>query len=94
MDITVYTKENCSRCDALKAFLTKHNIPYKEKNINNQEVVKELLTSEYVIKNFCDESGCIVITPIVKLDGAWMHKEFFDINGFSEIRAVKIFNVA
>lgn len=93
MDVIVYAKENCSRCEALKAFLDKHNIPYKEKDILNQEVTRELLGSEYIVKHFCDEKGCIVITPIVKLDGTWMYKEFFDVNGFSERRAMKIFNL-
>ncbi len=93
MDVTVYTKENCDRCQALKSFLNTHNIPYTEKNIMDQEVANELLRSEYVIKNFCSERGCIVITPIVKLDDTWIHREFFDINGFSEKRAMKIFNL-
>ena len=94
MDVTVYTKENCSRCGALKVFLDRHNIVFKEKDILNEEVAAELLSSEYIRKHFCDEKGCIVITPIVKLDGSWMYKEFFDINGFSETRAMKIFHVA
>ncbi len=93
LDVTVYTKENCSRCEALKAFLDKHNIPYIEKDILNDEVAKQLLESEYIRKHFCNERGCIVITPIVKLDGNWMYKEFFDISGFSEQRAMKIFNL-
>ena len=93
MDVIVYTKENCSRCEALKAFLDKHNIPYKEKDTLNQEVTRELLESEYIVEHFCDEKGCIVITPIVKLDGTWMYKEFFDVNGFPERRAMKIFNL-
>lgn len=94
LGITIYTKENCHRCEALKTFLNKHNIPYKEKSVLNQEVISELHASEYVVKNFCDEKKCVIITPIVNLDGTWMHREFFDVNGFSEIRAMKIFNVA
>jgi len=46
-----------------------------------------------IIKNFCDEEGCIIITPIVNLDGKWMHREFFDLNGFSERRARRIFGL-
>ncbi len=94
MDITIYTKEDCSRCEALKAFFNKHNITYKEKSVLNQEAIGELHTSEYVVKNFCDEKKCVIITPIVNLDGTWMHREFFDVHGFSEKRAMKIFNVA
>jgi glutaredoxin len=90
---TIYTKENCSRCEALKAFLQKQNIQFKEKDVGNQDVARELLASEYIVKHSCDEKGFIVITPIVKLDGTWMYKEFFDVNGFSERRAMKIFNL-
>ena len=93
MDVTIYTKENCSRCEALKVFLGKQGIPYLEKDIFNEEVASELLASEYIRKHFCGEKGCMVITPIIKLDGSWMYKEFFDVNGFSETRAMKIFNL-
>jgi len=93
VEITVYTKKDCPRCEELKNFLNKHHLPYAEKSIEDHEVAHELLRSEYVVKNFCDETGCVVITPVVNVDGKWMHKEFFDINGFSERRATKIFNV-
>ena len=93
MEITVYTKENCNRCEQLKNFLRKNNLSFTEKDITDHEVAYELLKSEYVMKNFCDQRGCIVITPIVRLDGKWMHKEFFDIQGLSENRAKKIFNI-
>jgi len=93
LDVILYTKENCSRCEALKAFLDKHNIPYKKKDILNQDVARKLLASEYIVKHFCDEKGCIVITPIVQVNGTWMYKELFDVNGFSERTALKIFNI-
>ena len=93
MDVTVYTKENCERCEALKNYLDENSIPYIEKNVENPQVGQELLQSEYITNNFCDERGCIVITPIVKIDGTWKHKEFFDANGFSEERARKIFQI-
>lgn len=93
MEIIVYTKKLCDRCEQLKAFLRKNNLAFTEKDIEDPEVERELLRSEYVVKNFCNQAGCIVITPIVKLDGDWMHKEFFDIHGFSEKRARKIFGV-
>lgn len=91
MDITVYTKDHCDRCDELKAFLKKNKLSYTEKDINEEETIKELLASDYVVNNFCDEKQCIVLTPVVKLDGKWMHKQFFDIKGFNEKRAKKIF---
>ena len=77
----------------MKAFLDKHNISYREKDIMNDEVARELLESDHIRKHFCDEKGCIVITFIVRLDRTWMYKEFFDVNGFSETRAMRIFNL-
>ena len=93
MEITIYTKKDCHRCEELKVFLNRHGIQYVEKDVERPEVAQELLKSEYIVKNFCDDKGCIVITPIVNLDGKWMHKEFFDIRGFSERRAKKIFGL-
>ena len=91
MEIIIYTKKDCHRCEELKGFLNRHGIRYVEKDVERPEVVQELLKSEYIVKNFCDDKGCIVITPIVNLNDKWMHKEFFDIHGFSEKRARKIF---
>ena len=91
MEIIVYTKEHCNRCDQLKTYLKKKDLLFTEKDINEPETVKELLASDYVVNNFCDENQCIVLTPVVNIDGEWMHKQFFDIKGFNEKRANKIF---
>ncbi|NHI91493.1 MAG: hypothetical protein EAX96_03250 [Candidatus Lokiarchaeota archaeon] len=91
LDVIVYTKEHCDRCEELKSFLKRNNIFFIEKDINEPETIKELLASEYVLKNFCDDEKCIVLTPVVNVDGKWMHKEFFDIKGLNEKRSKKIF---
>ena len=93
MNVIVYTKEHCPRCAALLSFLNKNKVQYLEKKIEDELVVKELMTYEYIIKNFCDEKMCIVTTPVVNIDGKWMHKEFFDIEGFNEKKAKKVFNL-
>ncbi|MBS7645718.1 MAG: glutaredoxin family protein [Candidatus Bathyarchaeia archaeon] len=93
MEVTVYTKKGCRRCEELKNFLDRYKVKYTEKDVEEPEVARELLKSNYIAKNFCDEKGCIVITPIVNLDGKWMHREFFDLYGFSERRARKIFGL-
>ncbi len=69
------------------------NLLFAEKDIDTDEVVEELLNSSYVIENFCDEDECIVKTPIVKVDGNWMHQEFFDLEGFNEKKSKEIFKV-
>jgi glutaredoxin len=92
MEIIIYTKHDCERCQALKAFLKKKSLDYTERDIDTEEVVQELVASEYILNNFCDEEQCIVITPIVKLDGKWMDKELFTEEGkFQEGDAKKIF---
>ncbi len=91
MNITLYTKHDCDRCKTIKSFLNEKKIPFMEKDIDSDEVVQELVESEYIIENFCDEHQCIVTTPIVKVDGSWMYKEFFDEEGnFQETDALRI----
>lgn len=34
---TLFTKDNCTQCVFMKRELEKHNIPFEEKNIMNQE---------------------------------------------------------
>ncbi|MEM3677129.1 MAG: glutaredoxin domain-containing protein [Candidatus Bathyarchaeia archaeon] len=91
MEVTVYTKKGYRRCEELRNFLDRYGVRHTEKDVEKPEVARELLKSDYIAKNFCDEKGCIVITPIVNLDGKWMHREFFDLQGFSEKRARRIF---
>lgn len=94
MDVTIYTKQNCDRCKALKAFFEEYAIDHVEKDIELEDVVKELIGSKYVIENFCDAQECIVVTPIVKIDGNWMHKEFFNDDGaFLEDKTKQIFKL-
>ena len=93
MDIIVYTKKDCPRCKALLSFLDKNKVFYLEKKIEDELVIGELLTYDYIIENFCDDKQCLVTTPVVNIDGKFMHKEFFDIGGLNEKKAKKIFNV-
>lgn len=94
MDVIVYTKRDCERCEALKSFLNQNKLPFAERDIDTDEVVQELIESSYVIESFCDEDKCIVITPIIKIGGNWMYKEFFDEEGvFKEAEAKMIFKL-
>ncbi|MHA1379718.1 MAG: glutaredoxin family protein [Candidatus Helarchaeota archaeon] len=87
MDLVIYTKEKCQRCKAMLSFLNKNKLSFTEKNIEDKNVIRKLLKSEYIVNNFCDENLCFVITPVIKLNGKWMHKEFFDVNGLNEKNA-------
>ena len=93
MDVIVYTKELCPRCGVLLDFLNKNKFPYLEKKIEDDLVIRELLTYEYIRENFCDEKNCIVVTPILNIDGEFKHKEIFDIGGFNEKKAKKLFKI-
>ena len=93
MDVIIYTKKHCDRCEAMKSFLNKYEIPYMEKDIMDPDVGSELVGNDFVKDNFCDENECIVITPVINVDGKWLYKEFFGINGFAEYRAKKFFNI-
>lgn len=92
MDLIIYTKHDCERCAALKTFLEKNKIVYIEKDIDTEEVAQELVQSQYIIENFCDEEKCIVITPIVKIGGTWINDDLFNTEGFNEEKAKGIFN--
>lgn len=94
MEIIIYTKRECERCAALKSFLKELSIPYSEKDIDSDEVIQELVQSEYIIDNFCDEHQCVVTTPIVKLNSTWIHQEFFAEDGsLKKEDAKKILNL-
>jgi glutaredoxin len=89
----IITKENCSRCHALKEWLKDNNVQYVEKDISDEEFVHQLLQDGNFLKNFCDEDGCIVNTPVVMHKGKYWFKELFGIDGLRTREAKKLFNV-
>ncbi|HLL60232.1 MAG TPA: glutaredoxin family protein [Candidatus Nitrosocosmicus sp.] len=63
MQITVYTIKDCPFCKAEKDFLTSHNIPFTEKNVEeNREALAEML-------EVSDKFAGVPFTMIVKDDG-------------------------
>jgi glutaredoxin len=93
MDIVLYTKTGCGRCKALKEFLAKTNLEYTEHDIDNQAVAQELVQDNYILETYCDEESCIVITPIVKIDGQWAADKFFVDEGIDEKLAKEVFQI-
>lgn len=62
MKITVYTKENCPGCNALKDILKKYGIVFKEENIEiliNPKKLTELISEQNVY---------ISSAPVLKID--------------------------
>ena len=93
LDIIIYTKEKCPRCAALKKFLDGNNVFYLEKDIEDNLIMRELLTYQEIINEFCDDKQCLVLTPVINVDGKFMHNEFFNISGVDEKQAKAILGI-
>lgn len=63
MQLEIYTRKTCSRCDYVKGVLNTKNIPYAEHVIDEVEV-----TREEVLSKFPEAK----ILPIVVLDNTWI----------------------
>lgn len=46
MPITVYTKPNCSQCDATKQRLDKHGLDYRTVDITEDDTARHFVTGE------------------------------------------------
>ncbi len=93
MRVRVFTRKGCQKCREFLTFLNKYKISFIETGIEDKSAIRELMTDEYIIKNFCDKNLCIVKTPIVKINDKWMHEELFDSNHLNERKVKKIFNI-
>ena len=93
MDIVLYTKTGCGRCKALKEFLAKNKLEYTERDIVNQDVAQELVQDNYILETYCDEESCIVITPIIEIDGQWVADDLFIDEGINEKLAKDVFQI-
>ncbi|WP_457918353.1 hypothetical protein [Candidatus Lokiarchaeum ossiferum] len=79
----IISKEDCSRCENLKNWFKNNKIKYEEWSIQDNEVKKRLLKDPKFLSSFCDENGCIVLTPVLYLDesGKYYMKQLFGIDG-------------
>jgi glutaredoxin len=82
----VITKKGCPKCDQLKAWLKSKNAAYEEWKIEDEEVKHKLLHDQKFIQTFCDIEGCVVYTPVIRLDesGTYYFKELFDMTGIRQ----------
>ena len=82
-NFTVISKKNCSKCEDLKAWLKEEGISYEEWSLEEEEVKHKLLGDEKFIQRFCDIDGCMVYTPVIRLEdtGEYYFKELFGISG-------------
>ena len=49
MKVIVYSSRNCSRCKALKKWLHKNKLSFKEKNIDDTNIMTELIMRNIVV---------------------------------------------
>lgn len=62
MDVTLYTRVGCERCDRVKEVLNQHNLSYIE------FIIGRTIHREEVVNRFPDAK----ILPIVTIDGTWI----------------------
>ena len=73
----IITKKDCSRCIELKDWMKENELPYVEKDIDDEEFVHQLLHDENFVGMFCDAEGCVVNTSVVRYKGKYIFKYFF-----------------
>jgi arsenate reductase-like glutaredoxin family protein len=93
--IQLITKKNCSRCDLLKDWLKNRNISYEELTIENEEVRNQLLEDKKFTQMFCDDMGCVIITPVLKIKetGKFYAKRLFGMSGIREEFTQKLLEI-
>jgi len=81
--IQVISKKGCPRCDTLKNWLKDNKIPFEEWKLEDEHVKHKLLDDPKFIQQFCDVDGCMVYTPVMRIDetGEYIFKELFNQRG-------------
>ncbi len=87
----VITKIGCSRCVEFKEWMKENDIPYVERDIEDQSFVEQLVKDKNFISTFCDSDGCFVNTPAVLYKGKYWFKELWGISGLNKRKAKKLF---
>jgi glutaredoxin len=87
----IITKKDCHRCHELKDWMKENNLPFVEKDIDDEEFVHQLLHDSHFIGMFCDKEGCVVNTPVVMWKGKYWFKEFWGVSGLRKKEAQKVF---
>jgi len=87
----IITKKDCPRCIEFKDWMKENNLPYVEKDIEDEQFVHQLLHDSNFVGMFCDEDGCVVNTPVVMYKGKYIFKELWGLSGLKKKEAKKIF---
>ncbi|HME52315.1 MAG TPA: hypothetical protein VKM55_08870 [Candidatus Lokiarchaeia archaeon] len=91
----VISKPACSKCEALKEWLGENNVRFEEWSLADEEVKQKLINDEKFTEKFCDVEGCMVYTPVIRLDdsGEYYFKELFNQSGLRVDVVKKILNL-
>jgi glutaredoxin len=91
----VISKPGCTKCESLKEWLTENNVKFEEWSLADEDVKQKLITDEKFTEKFCDVDGCMVYTPVIRLDdsGEYYFKELFNQSGLREDAVKKLLNL-
>jgi glutaredoxin len=80
--IVVYTTSDCTRCDMLKKWLRSKDAIFKEKNLEDSEVMADL-----VMRNFV-----VLAAPAIEFEGTvYTENQIFESNGLINSHFSKLF---
>ena len=82
-DIVVYTSSGCPRCAILKKWLENKNADFKEKNLEDTDVMVDL-----VMRN-----AVVLSAPALEVEGTvYTEDQIFDGDGMIDTRLLEILN--
>ena len=87
----IITKTDCHRCHELKDWMNENELPFVEKDIDDEEFVHQLLHDSNFVGMFCDAEGCVVNTPVVMYKGKYVFNKLWGISGLRKKEARKLF---
>jgi hypothetical protein len=81
--IQIISKVGCHRCEDLKTWLNENKISFVEWKLEDPLITKRLLDDPKFVQKFCDIDGCMVYTPVLRIEetGDYYFKELFNQMG-------------
>ena len=80
--VVVYTTSGCTRCDMLKKWLRNKNTDFKEKNLEDSDVMTDLVMRNFVVMS----------APALEINGeVYTDNQIFQDNGLIKTDFSKLF---
>ena len=64
--VDLYVSPSCTSCRKARAWLEKHNIPFKERNIFSEPLTKEELSDILEEKNYATKADVLELKRIIE----------------------------